>query len=357
MSPCSDFVEVLENIDEGSIGVMDSQRFIKGGRSMQDRDYEREGYNKGRRSMYDRDYESDYTGWSPFVVGAFIAGGVALLLAPQTGPKLRGTIRNYASRATDEVAELGRQAWDTAVEHGKEYMEAGRQVMSEAGRSAREYAETGKEAWDTAVERGKEYIDSGRQAMSEAGRSDREDGEMGKEGWDTAVEPDERGRASARQYGETGKEASRTGKEAGQRGKKSRDEADRGRHSGRRNRYDRDYESDYTRWSAFVPGAFLGAGVALLLAPQTGSELRGMIRSYASRATDEVTERGREAWDTVVGSGKEYIGTGRQAMSEAGRSAREHGQTSKEVIGTGKEAVQAGKESVTEAGRGATTNR
>ena len=80
---------------------------------MLNRDHEREGYNKGRRSMYDRDYESDYTEWSPFVIGAFIAGGVALLLAPQTGPKLRGTIRSYASRATDEVAERGREAWNT----------------------------------------------------------------------------------------------------------------------------------------------------------------------------------------------------------------------------------------------------
>ena len=253
---------------------------------MHDRDYEREGYNKGRRSMYDRDYESDYTGWSPFVVGAFIAGGVALLLATQTGSKLRGTIRRYASRATDEVAERGREAWETAVERGKEYMENGRQAMSEAGRSARDYAETGKEAWDTAVERGKEYIETGRQAMSEAGRSDREDGEMGKEGWDTAVERMSEAGRSAREYGETGKEAIRTGKEAGQGGKESSKEADRGR---RRNVwYDRDYESDYTQWSAFVPGAFLGAGVALLLAPQTGSELRGMIRSYASRATDEI---------------------------------------------------------------------
>jgi len=31
--------------------------------------------------------------------------------------------------------------------------------------------------------------------------------------------------------------------------------------------YDRDYESDYTGWSAFVAGAFIGAGVAILLAP------------------------------------------------------------------------------------------
>jgi gas vesicle protein len=284
---------------------------------MHERDDEREGHNKGRRRMYDRDHESDYTGWSVFVVGAFIAGGVALLLGTQRGSNLRGTILRYASRATDEVAERGREAWDTAVERGKEYMETGRQAMSEAGQSAGEYGETGKEGWDTAVEH-----------MSEAA-------------------------ASAPEYGETGKQAIRTSKEAGRRGKESRNEADRGG----RNRYDRDYESDYTRWSAFVPGAFLGACVALLLAPQTGSQLRGTIRRYASRATDEVAERGREAWDTAVERGKEYMETGRQGMSEAGQSAPEHGETSKEAVGMGKEAVQGGKETKKEAGRGVTTNR
>ncbi len=295
---------------------------------MHDRDDETKGYNKGRRSRYDRDDESAYTGWSPFVIGAFLAGGVGLLLATQTGSNVRGTIRRYASRATDEVAERGREAWETAVERGKEYMENGRHAMSEAGRSARDYAETGKAAWDTAVERGKEYIESGRQATGEAG-------------------------PRAREYGQTGKEAIRTGKEAIQGGKESSKEAGRAR----RRMDDRDYESDYTQWSAFVPGALMGAGVALLLAPQTGSELRGMIRSYASRATDEIAERGREAWDTAVERGKEYMETGRHAMSEAGRTAREYVETGKEAMGTSKEAAQGAKESPKEAGQEATTKR
>ena len=132
---------------------------------MHDRDYEREGYNKGRRNMYDRDYESDYTRWwSAFVPGAFIGAGVALLLAPQTGSELRRMIRSYASKAADEVAERGREAWDTAVERGKEYMETGRQAMSEAGRSAREYGETGKEA----IRKGKEADQGGKESNKEA---------------------------------------------------------------------------------------------------------------------------------------------------------------------------------------------
>jgi len=125
--------------------------------------------------------------------------------------------------------------------------------------------------------------------------------------------------------------------------------------------YDSDYESDYAGWSAFVAGALIGAGVALLLAPQTGSELRGMLRTYASRAKDEVVDRGREAWDTAVDRGKGYMETGRETAREAGRTAREYMDTGKEAIRSGmesgKEAIRGGKESVKEAGREATQQR
>lgn len=125
--------------------------------------------------------------------------------------------------------------------------------------------------------------------------------------------------------------------------------------------YDRDYENDYTGWSAFLAGAFIGAGVALLLAPQTGSELRGMLRTYAYRAKDEVADRSREAWDTAVERGKEYMESGRETAKEAGRDAREYMETGKEAIRsgmeTGKEAIRSGKDSIKEAGREATPNR
>lgn len=50
-------------------------------------------------------------------------------------------------------------------------------------------------------------------------------------------------------------------------------------------------------WFVFVTGAFVGAGLALLLAPQSGSELRGMLSSYASPAKGDVLERAEEAFD------------------------------------------------------------
>jgi len=45
---------------------------------------------------------------------------------------------------------------------------------------------------------------------------------------------------------------------------------------------------DATGWSAFLAGALIGAGVALLVAPQPGTELRGRLRDYTNRATDDL---------------------------------------------------------------------
>ena len=83
---------------------------------------------------------------------------------------------------------------------------------------------------------------------------------------------------------------------------------------------------DSSNWSAFLAGAFIGAGIALLVAPQSGSELRTSLRDYASRAKDELdeaTEQGRAAWDTAVERGQEYVEGGKQAFRNAGRAARE----------------------------------
>lgn len=102
-------------------------------------------------------------------------------------------------------------------------------------------------------------------------------------------------------------------------------------------------ENDYTALSAFLAGALIGAGVALLLAPQSGSELRGMLRGYVSRAGEEMRERGQKAWETAVERGKEYLESGREAMKEAGKTAREY--------------IEKGQEAVRQAGGEATGSR
>ena len=79
----------------------------------------------------------DATGWSAFLAGACIGAGVALLFAPQPGIELRSKLRDYADRAKDELMEQGRDAWDTAVERGKEYYDNGEEVVRDAGQSER----------------------------------------------------------------------------------------------------------------------------------------------------------------------------------------------------------------------------
>jgi osmotically-inducible protein OsmY len=105
-----------------------------------------------------------------------------------------------------------------------------------------------------------------------------------------------------------------------------------------------EYYEDSRGWSAFVAGALIGAAVALILAPQSGNQLRGIMRSYASKAKDEAWEQGRSAWDTAVERGKEYYDKGQEAMHEAGRNAREFTQAGKETV---KEAAREASKSAT----------
>lgn len=112
-----------------------------------------------------------------------------------------------------------------------------------------------------------------------------------------------------------------------------------------------DYGNDAAGWSTFLAGAFLGAGLALLFAPRTGSELRGMLRDYASRATDDLVERGREALDTAVERGTEYVERSRQSLQEAGRVAGEYVKKGEEKL---REAGHDTAAKLKEAGREAT---
>ena len=93
-----------------------------------------------------------------------------------------------------------------------------------------------------------------------------------------------------------------------------------------------DDNNKYSAMPAFIAGALIGAGLALLLAPQTGHELRGMLGGYASRKRDKIYDQGREAWDTTVQHGKEYVESGKEALREAGKTAREYMESGKEPV-------------------------
>lgn len=72
--------------------------------------------------------------------------------------------------------------------------------------------------------------------------------------------------------------------------------------------------------SAFATGALVGAGVALLFAPQSGSKLRGLLRDYTARANDELNEAldyGTEVWDRAMERGQEFVEMGKESLREA----------------------------------------
>ena len=77
--------------------------------------------------------------------------------------------------------------------------------------------------------------------------------------------------------------------------------------------------------SSFLTGALVGAGVALLFAPQAGREIRGLLRDYVARAKDEFGEaraRGAEAWDKASERTQEIVEQGKKSVREAGRQAK-----------------------------------
>ncbi|HET6230035.1 MAG TPA: YtxH domain-containing protein [Longimicrobiaceae bacterium] len=81
---------------------------------------------------------------------------------------------------------------------------------------------------------------------------------------------------------------------------------------------------------AFVWGALLGAGVALLLAPRSGEETQREIRETARRLRTAAGERVDEARDSVTaavdrtrGAVNERIGTVRDAVETRAEQARQ----------------------------------
>jgi gas vesicle protein len=74
-------------------------------------------------------------------------------------------------------------------------------------------------------------------------------------------------------------------------------------------------------------GAFIGAGVALLLAPKSGAETRNLLRGYMERGKDEIHERSRQAKATLDSA----IDRGKQAYDSGRTMAREPLETGKDT--------------------------
>jgi len=81
--------------------------------------------------------------------------------------------------------------------------------------------------------------------------------------------------------------------------------------------------NEYSTMVAFLAGAFVGTGIALVLAPQTGSETRNMMRGFATRAKNEMVERGKAAIETAIERGKKYVEVGRERTNEYFETGKE----------------------------------
>ena len=84
---------------------------------------------------------------------------------------------------------------------------------------------------------------------------------------------------------------------------------------------------------AFFAGALIGAGVALLWAPQSGEETRRMLQDYAGRAKEEIKERGREAKATLE-TAKERGREAYESVKERGKEAYESAKETSKQMGT-----------------------
>jgi gas vesicle protein len=92
--------------------------------------------------------------------------------------------------------------------------------------------------------------------------------------------------------------------------------------------------------SAFVTGALVGAGVALLLTPESGTDLRRLLRDFVGRAKDQLDEaidHGADAWDSVSDRGEEFLEKGKESLQEAGRRTKEFAEEGRRKVNEAKD--------------------
>ena len=85
----------------------------------------------------------------------------------------------------------------------------------------------------------------------------------------------------------------------------------------------------------FLCGAFVGAAVALLLAPQTGRESREQLRGYARRAEEDLhdlAQMATETFDKAMDKGREFMEEKKSVLTEAFEAGREAMQRERERL-------------------------
>lgn len=77
---------------------------------------------------------------------------------------------------------------------------------------------------------------------------------------------------------------------------------------------------------SFMAGAAIGAGLALLFAPKSGSEMRETIADFAEDAVDKIKEYTKEAQEkikTAIDEGKETFTEKKSILTSAIEAGRE----------------------------------
>ena len=75
----------------------------------------------------------------------------------------------------------------------------------------------------------------------------------------------------------------------------------------------------------FMTGALVGAGIALLIAPKAGEQLRALLRDYATRSTtklDEAIEGGAKMLDDTIDRGHELLDKGKESLQQVRRQSK-----------------------------------
>ena len=96
-------------------------------------------------------------------------------------------------------------------------------------------------------------------------------------------------------------------------------------------------------FTAFITGALVGAGMALLLAPQSGAKSREFLRDYAARMKDEIDEalvHGVHALDSAKDRTEEVVKKGKESLPEASHQVKGMAEGGKKSIQDAKDLAE-----------------
>jgi gas vesicle protein len=72
-----------------------------------------------------------------------------------------------------------------------------------------------------------------------------------------------------------------------------------------------------------LTGMAVGATVAILFAPESGTKTRKRLEKYARRTAKDLWEQGQEVIETAADRGKDYFETAKEKAREAVQTAAE----------------------------------